>query len=107
VRLLEHREDSSSLSAGGECLRRRTHDLVVWDVPQPLGDVPAMAERIDDLSVAFAPELIGERVSNLGARRDRPANKASASSVPICRTVAVPPIVRGETMPNAGNSLPT
>jgi hypothetical protein len=76
----------------------------VRHVADALGEVPAVAEGIGELSVALAPERIGELVADLGAGAER---SASTSSVSICSTVAVPPMVSGETMPASGNSLPT
>jgi len=46
--------------------------LLGRDVAYALGDVPAMPERVDDLAVALAPELISEFVAHLGARSETP-----------------------------------
>jgi hypothetical protein len=94
------------VSAAAERLSCCGDDLVVGDAAEPLGDVPAVSERVGELSVALAPERVGELVAAsapaLSARVQRP----SASSVLICRTVAVPPIASGATLPMSGNSLP-
>lgn len=45
-------------------------DLLVRDVADVLGDVPAVAEGVRQLAVAFSPELVGELVVSGRARGD-------------------------------------
>lgn len=99
----------SAPAAGGrlaEDLRRCRGDLVRRDIAELLSDVPAVAERIAELSVELTPELLGERVKLSAPASSAWRHSASAASVVIWSTVAVPPIERGERMPAAGNSLP-
>src|SRR4051812_10454696 len=58
-------------SAASEQLRRRGDDLLVRHVPDVLGHVPAVAERIVELTVTVAPEGVTERLPDGCAGRDR------------------------------------
>ena len=51
--------------------RRGGHDLVLRHVAQALGEVPAMAEGVRELTMALAPEGLGELVPDRGARLHR------------------------------------
>jgi hypothetical protein len=46
-------------------------DLIVWHVAQVLSDVPAMPERVLELTVPVAPEHVRQRLTNRCARRHR------------------------------------
>jgi hypothetical protein len=47
-------------------------DLVVGNVMEVLGEPPAVAEGIDHLAEAFAPERVCDRVKDRGAVSERP-----------------------------------
>ena len=66
-----------------------------------------MAERIGELAVALAPERSASSWPTAAPACTARAQAASTSSTLSCSTVAVPPIVSGETMPASGNSLAT
>src|SRR3954447_19915710 len=54
-----------------ECLSGRADDLVVRDVANALRQAPAVAEGVDDLAVALAPEYVLEWGVNIGAGVER------------------------------------
>ena len=88
--------------------RRSRHDLVLRHAAQALGEVPAMAEGIGELHPRCLPQNVSARsCPTVAPACTARAHAASTSSTFSCSTVAVPPMVSGETMPASGNSLAT
>jgi len=63
-----------------------------------------VTERIGDLSLPVAPELVRERVQGPAPASSARCQRASTSSLMRWRTTAVPPIVSGESTSGSGNS---
>jgi hypothetical protein len=58
------RQSRGSAVPAAEQLGCRGRDLVGGNLAKPLGDVPAVTERVDDLAVELAPELLGDLVAS-------------------------------------------
>jgi hypothetical protein len=64
-----------AISQLAEYLRSGRDDRLVRHVVEVLADVPAVPERIIELTVAVAPEHVRKRLSDLSPRRQRPRER--------------------------------
>jgi hypothetical protein len=94
-------------SATAKSVRCCGDDLVVGDVADPLGDIPAVTERVGELSVALAPERVCKLVAGLcsSVKRTRP-DSVRVVSVDLEHGGRAADRERREDA-RSGNSLPT